>query len=159
MSLDIIQISVLSDNYVYILRDPVSKMVGVIDPAEAEPVISYLDSKQWTLNYILNTHHHGDHVGGNRKLVDRYGAEVLGAKTDAKRIPLIQREYKQGDRFHFGEHVVDVIDVSGHTLGHIAYFFPDDKALFCGDSLFSLGCGRMFEGTADVMWEGLTKLT
>ncbi len=156
--LHIQQIPVLSDNYVYLVRDEESGACAAVDPAEAEPVLAALREKGLTLSHILNTHHHGDHVGGNERLKAETGCAIVGPRADASRIPGIDVEVGEGDEFRLGNAIARVFDVPGHTRGHIAYWFEDDKALFCGDTLFALGCGRLFEGTPRQMWESLTSL-
>lgn len=156
-ALEIIQIPVLSDNYVYLLRDPVTDTVGVVDPAVAQPVLDQLEAQGWQLDFILNTHHHNDHVGGNKALKDRTGCKIVGPKADAARIPGIDLALADGDVFDFGSRQATIFDVPGHTRGHIAFWFADDLALFCGDTLFALGCGRLFEGTPEQMWHSLSK--
>jgi hydroxyacylglutathione hydrolase len=156
--LQIEQIPVLSDNYVYLLYEPTSGACAAVDPAVAEPVQQLLSAKGWTLTHILNTHHHNDHTGGNLALKKAYGAKVVGARSDAERIPGIDIQLASGDSFLLGHAAAVVMAVPGHTVGHIAYWFPESQALFCGDTLFALGCGRLFEGTAEQMWASLSKL-
>jgi len=153
--LEIVQIPVLSDNYIYLLRDGQSAAVAVVDPAEAGPVFEVLGRRGWRLDYILNTHHHGDHVGGNLDLKRATGCRVLAAATDAARIPGIDRGLADGEEILLGGERAKVLAVGGHTRGHIAYWFAGQDALFCGDTLFSLGCGRLFEGSAEQMWASL----
>jgi len=156
--LEIVQIPVLRDNYVYLVREPAAGAVGVVDPAVADAVEAELDRRQWRLTHVLNTHHHPDHTGGNLRLKQRYGATVVGPRADRARIPGIDVEVGQDDLYAFGQEKALVFDVPGHTSGHIAYWFKGAKALFCGDTIFSLGCGRMFEGTPPQMWASLAKL-
>jgi len=158
MALEIVQLPVLSDNYVYLLRDDASGEVGVVDPAVAEPVQAALAARGWTLGCILNTHHHGDHVGANLALKDATGCRIFGPAAEAARIPGLDVALKEGDPFALGASRAEILDLPGHTAGHIAYWFADDAALFCGDTLFALGCGRLFEGTAAQMWQSLSKL-
>lgn len=156
--LDIVQIPTRRDNYVYLLRDPGQGSVGVVDPSDAGPVMDELDRRGWQLTHILNTHHHGDHTGGNVELKERYGCTIVGPRADQARIPGIDVQVGDDDRYGFGDATAQVFDVPGHTNGHIAYWFAESEALFCGDTLFALGCGRVFEGTFDQMWSSLTKL-
>jgi hydroxyacylglutathione hydrolase len=156
--LQIHQIPVLSDNYVYLARDPATGTCAAVDPAVAEPVLAALDRLGWRLTHILNTHHHADHVGGNRELKAATGCTIIGNRDDAGRIPGIDVRVTEGDEVALGSQRATVIDVSGHTRGHIAYWFPDSAAVFCGDALFALGCGRLFEGTPGQMWSSLAKL-
>ncbi|MFO1086569.1 MAG: hydroxyacylglutathione hydrolase [Reyranellaceae bacterium] len=157
-TLDIVRIPVLNDNYVWLMREPQSGAVGVIDPAVAGPVLAEAARRRWKITHILNTHHHGDHVGGNREIKDATGCTIVGARRDRARIPGIDVEVDDGDRYRFGEAEADVFFVPGHTSGHIAYAFREQKALFCGDTLFALGCGRVFEGTPAQMWTSLSRL-
>lgn len=156
--LQIEQIPVLSDNYVYLVHEPVAKLTAVVDPAVTEPVVAALARHGWRLTHILNTHHHHDHVGGNEALKAATGCVVVGPRADRERIPGIDVALGDGDVFEFGASRARVFDVPGHTRGHIAYHFAREHALFCGDTLFALGCGRMFEGTAPEMWASLAKL-
>jgi len=156
--LEIIQIPVLSDNYVYLARDAATEATAVVDPAVHQPVIDTLEDKGWTLTHILNTHHHPDHVGGNLALKEKYGCTIVGARCDAARIPGIDIQVGEGDTYDLGASTAQVFEVPGHTSGHIAYWFADDKALFCGDTLFALGCGRLFEGSPQQMWTSLSKI-
>lgn len=153
--LDITRIPVLKDNYVWLLRRGAA--VAVVDPAVEAPVVAELDRLGMRLTHILNTHHHNDHVGANLALKARYGCKVVGPLADRERIPGIDLALADGDRFTLGDATAEVFDVPGHTRGHIAFWFAGDKALFCGDTLFALGCGRLFEGTPDQMWESLLK--
>lgn len=152
------QIPVLADNYVYLAHEEESGATAVVDPATAEPVLAALAAKNWRLTHILNTHHHGDHTGGNLELKAATGAQVVGARKDSQRIPGIDVEVGDGDTFLLGHAAAMVFETPGHTSGHIAFWFPDSQALFCGDTLFSLGCGRLFEGSAQQMWASLARL-
>lgn len=156
MGLKVYQIPALRDNYIYILKTETH--VAVVDPSEASPVIEFLKKKKWRLNFIFNTHHHWDHTGGNKELKKLYSSKVFGFEKDRHRIPGIDRTFKDGEEFLFGETNVKVIFIPGHTLGHIAFYFPKEKYLFCGDTLFAMGCGRLFEGTAGQMFESLGRL-
>ncbi len=153
-----------NDNYIYLLRDGTgdsgsdSGAVGVVDPGDAGPVLAELDRRGWRLTHILNTHHHADHTGGNRALKERFGCPVIGPAADAHRIQDMDIALADGETASFGSHAARVIAVPGHTSGHIAFHFPDALALFCGDTLFALGCGRLFEGTPAQMWESLRTL-
>ncbi len=152
------QIPVLADNYIYVAHDPASGATAAVDPAAAEPVLAALQRHGWRLSHILNTHHQGDHTGGNLDLKRATGCQVVGARRDAARIPGIDVEIGEGDNFLLGHAAAMVLETPGHTSGHIAFWFPDSLALFCGDTLFSLGCGRLFEGSAAEMWASLAKL-
>lgn len=149
------QIPVLQDNYIYLIHDTDSDETAVVDPAIAEPVLSTLKENNWQLTYILNTHHHADHVGGNRELKAATQCKIIGAKSDSKRIPAIDIVVQQQEIITLGKHSLEIIECSGHTLGHIAFYLAAANALFCGDTLFSMGCGRLFEGSAEQMWQSL----
>ena len=149
------QIPLLQDNYSYILRDEATGTVGVVDPSEAEPVLKALEGR---LDFILLTHHHIDHVGGAEELRAKTGAKVVGFAGDAHRLPRVDVRVDEGGEFRLGQARARVFFIPGHTLGHIAYWFEESRALFCGDTLFTLGCGRLFEGTAEQMWNSLSKL-
>jgi hydroxyacylglutathione hydrolase len=158
MTLDITHLICLSDNFVWLLREPGSGAVAVVDPSEAAPVKAKLDQLGWKLTHILNTHHHNDHTGGNLELKKATGAVIVGPAADRERIPGIDIALKDGETYEFGNEKAVVYDIPGHTRGHIAFWFETSKAVFTGDTLFSLGCGRMFEGTAPMMWNSLSKL-
>ncbi|KAF3982033.1 MAG: hydroxyacylglutathione hydrolase [Methylococcales symbiont of Hymedesmia sp. n. MRB-2018] len=153
--LDIVQLAVLNDNYIYLIHDPVSTQTAVIDPAITEPVLTTLEEKGWSLNYILNTHHHWDHIGANLELKKITQCKIVAANTDCSRIPGIDLLLSHGDKIKLGNEVATVLETPGHTLGHIIYHFANSHTLFCGDTLFSMGCGRLFEGTAEQMWQSL----
>ena len=156
--LDIIQLPVLNDNYIYIIHEPVSGETAVVDPAIAEPVLDTIKTKGWTLTFILNTHHHWDHVGANLELKEKTNCQILACESDHSRIPGIDKGLKHGDTIKLGNQVAEIIETPGHTIGHIVYHFRNNNALFCGDTLFSMGCGRLFEGTAEQMWQSLQQL-
>jgi len=157
-SLEVHQFPCLSDNYGYLIHDPVAGVTATIDTPEVGPINAALEQKGWKLTHILNTHHHFDHAGGNEELKAQWGCTIVGSRPDATRIPGIDVQVGDGDTYQFGEHEVQVFDVSGHTIGHIAFYFPAAATLFSGDALFALGCGRLFEGSPDQMWTSLTKL-
>jgi len=156
--LEIVQIPVLQDNYLYLVHEPTSGDTAIVDPAVDEPVIAELEARGWRLTHILNTHHHMDHTGANLALKRRYDVTVIGPAADKERIPGIDIGVGDGDTVMLGNISADVYFVPGHTRGHIAYHFSADKALFCGDTLFAMGCGRLFEGTPEQMWNSLSKL-
>jgi hydroxyacylglutathione hydrolase len=157
-TLEIIVFPMLSDNYGFLIHDPVSGATAVVDPAEAAPVLELCAAHRWKLTHILNTHHHGDHVGGNLDLKAKTGCTIIGPAYDRERIPGIDIAVDEASGADFGSRHAQVFFVPGHTRGHIAYWFAQDRALFCGDTLFSLGCGRLFEGTPEQMWSSLLKL-
>ncbi len=157
-TLQIHQIPCLQDNYGYLIHDPDSGLTATIDTPDAAAIERALDEHGWRLDYILNTHHHRDHAGGNLALKATTGCVIVGSRADAARIPGIDVLVGEGDRFALGPHEARIFETSGHTVGHICYVFDDDKAAFVGDTLFSLGCGRLFEGTPAQMWTSLKKL-
>jgi hydroxyacylglutathione hydrolase len=157
-ALQIHQIPCLQDNYGYLIHDPASGLTASIDTPDAAAIGGALSERGWTLDYILNTHHHFDHAGGNLALKAKTGCVIVGSRADAARIPGIDVLVGEGDRFALGSHEARILETSGHTVGHICYVFDEDKAAFVGDTLFSLGCGRLFEGTPAQMWESLQKL-
>tara|TARA_B100001250_G_scaffold143788_1_gene123072 strand:+ start:225 stop:986 length:762 start_codon:yes stop_codon:yes gene_type:complete len=154
----IIPIPCLQDNYAYIINDEVSKNVAVVDPSEAIPIINYLNKSNLKLNYILNTHHHFDHIGGNIELKKKYNAKVVGFLGDQHRIPGIDITLKDSEDWKFGNSSVKILHIPGHTSGHICFFFKKEKIAFTGDTLFSLGCGRIFEGDHKQMLASLNKI-
>lgn len=156
--LNILLLPALTDNYIYLLHEPHSGETAVVDPAAAEPVLDALQQNDWRLDYIFNTHHHNDHVGANLQLKQLTGCRIVGSAADRARIPGIDVAVGDGDIVKLGNQAFQVIDTPGHTLGHIVYYCADSQALFCGDTLFSLGCGRLFEGSAQQMWQSLQKL-
>ena len=156
--LEIVQIPVLEDNYVYLAHDPPSGATAVVDPAVADPVLAAARQRGWRISHILNTHNHGDHVGGNRAIQEATGCRIFGFGPDSARIPGITDRVEDGEIVPLGEARAEVMFVPGHTRGHIAYWFAESRALFCGDTLFALGCGRLFEGSPQQMWPSLSKL-
>ena len=156
--LEIIQLPVLNDNYIYLIHEPVSAQTAVVDPAVCQPVLDTLKQKGWTLNYILNTHHHNDHIGANLELKASTHCQIIAAEADQHRIPEIDIFVKEGDIFALGNEQIKIIETPGHTVGHIVFYLKNSNMLFCGDTLFSMGCGRLFEGSAEQMWKSLQKL-
>ena len=148
----------LQDNYSYLIIDEENNIACVVDPSEADPIIEYLENTQIKLKFILNTHHHYDHVGGNQKLKEKYGAIVVGYKGDKERIPEIDILLSDQDTWIYENFKAKIIHVPGHTLGHICFYFHEEQSVFTGDTLFSLGCGRVFEGTYSQMFDSLMKL-
>ncbi|XP_072999651.1 hydroxyacylglutathione hydrolase 2, mitochondrial-like [Typha latifolia] len=157
-SLQIELVPCLQDNYAYLLHDVDTGTVGVVDPSEALPIINALQRKNQNLTYILNTHHHYDHTGGNMELKARYGAKVIGSRKDKDRIPGIDIALDDGETWMFAGHQVLVMETPGHTQGHVSYHFPGCGAVFTGDTLFSLSCGKLFEGNAEQMLTSLRKI-
>jgi hydroxyacylglutathione hydrolase len=148
----------LKDNYGVLLHDPASGATAAIDAPEAAPVETALKGNGWKLTDILVTHHHGDHTGGIVALKERYGCKVTAPRAEAARIPAVDVEVGEGDTVSVGGLSARVIETPGHTLGHIAYWFEGEKIVFVGDTLFSIGCGRVIEGTPEMMWDSLLKL-
>lgn len=148
----------LADNYGYLLHDADSAATAAVDTPDAAAILAELDAKRWRLTHILNTHHHGDHAGGNLELKRRTGCTIVGPRADTARIPGIDVAVGEGDVVAIGEHRATVFDTPGHTRGHIVYHFAEDRAAFVGDTLFALGCGRLFEGTPAEMWSSLQKI-
>lgn len=148
----------LTDNYCYLVRDPDSGVTAVIDTPEVAPIEAALAETGWSLDYILNTHHHFDHAGGNLELKEKTGCTIVGPRAEAARIPGIDIALGDGETFDLGTRTATIYDTPGHTRGHIVYHFAADGIAFTGDTLFSLGCGRLFEGTPEQMWSSLQKL-
>jgi hydroxyacylglutathione hydrolase len=157
MTLRIEQFPCLDDNYGYLVRDEATGKVATVDTPDADAIAAALERLDWTLDIILNTHWHPDHAGGNAALQARYGCTIYGPQ-EVTRIAPLDHPVGAGDEVRLGETAFRVIDVGGHTLQHIAYFDPADRVAFVGDSLFPLGCGRMFEGEPVQMWGGLMRL-
>jgi hydroxyacylglutathione hydrolase len=158
MTLAVECVPALSDNYIWLIHDPATGATAAIDPAEAAPVRKRLAALGWRLTHILNTHHHGDHTGGNLELKREFGCRIVGAAKDAARIPGLDDGVADGDTLPVGSAAATVLEVPGHTIGHIAFHFAGERMLFCGDTLFSLGCGRMFEGNPRQFWTSLARL-
>ncbi len=158
MAPELVTIPCLSDNYAFLLHDPESGATALIDIPEAAPVLAELERRGWSLSDVWITHHHSDHVQGLPDILDVHDAKVTGAAADRRRLPDLDVAVSDGDSFEFAGHTVYVLDVSGHTVGHIAYHVPDAKAVFTADSLMALGCGRLFEGSAAQMWASLSRL-
>lgn len=145
----------LNDNYGFLVHSPDSGETAAIDTPEASKIVQACDSKGWRLTHIWNTHHHFDHVGGNLELQKSHGAKIIGPGHDVKRIPGLTHGVKGGESFSFGGHEVHILDTPGHTTSHIIYHIPSAEAAFVGDTLFVLGCGRLFEGTPQQMYDSL----
>jgi hydroxyacylglutathione hydrolase len=156
--LDIVRIPALSDNYIWLVHDPVSAETIVVDPAQADPVLAALAERGWSLSAIWNTHWHPDHTGGNAALKAATGCTVIAPAAEAAKIPTADRLVGEGDTVTLGSHAATVLEVPAHTAGHIAYHFAEDAVVFVGDTLFAMGCGRLFEGTAEQMFANMQRL-
>ena len=156
--MDVKIIKCLQDNYSYLLIDNSTKKACVIDPGEAEPIVNYIEENEINLKYILNTHHHIDHIGGNLILKEKYNSKIIGFEGDKKRIPKIDILVKNDEIWKNDTFEARIFHIPGHTSGHIAFHFYREKKIFTGDTLFSLGCGRIFEGTYAQMFNSLNKI-
>lgn len=154
--MEIVTLPCLNDNYAYLVKGPSG--VVLIDAPEAAPIIDALETRGWGLGDLLITHHHHDHVDGVEELRARYGCTVTGPRAEAEKMPPLDHAVQGDDSFDAGGIAVQVVYVPGHTLGHVAFYMPDAGAVFTADSLMALGCGRIFEGTAPMMWDSLCKL-
>lgn len=157
-TLQIHQFPCLSDNYGVLIHDADAGLTASIDAPNAVTVAAALKEKGWKLTHILTTHHHADHTDGNAALKAESKCTIIGPRNEAAKIPGIDKQVGEGDAFTFGTHEVRVLDTPGHTAGHITYVFPADKVAFAGDTLFAIGCGRVIEGNAQMMWQSLQKL-
>ena len=149
-------ISCLQDNYSYLIIDEINNNACVVDPGEAKPIINFLENKNINLKYILNTHHHYDHIGGNKDLKKKFGSTILGFKGDSKRIPEIDILLEDNQIWKAENFEAKIMHIPGHTSGHICFHFFKEQLIFTGDTLFSLGCGRLFEGTYEDMFKSLS---
>jgi len=156
--LEVVRIPVLNDNYVWLLHDDASKETVVVDPAVAGPVLEAAQQRGWTISQIWNTHWHGDHVGGNAAIKAATGCTITGPAAEAEKIGTLDRMVREGDSVRIGAHRAAVLAVPAHTAGHVAYHLADDHMIFVGDTLFAMGCGRLFEGTAAQMFANMQRL-
>jgi hydroxyacylglutathione hydrolase len=152
-------VPILSDNYAWLLRDSATGATAIVDPAEPKPIIAALEKAGGRLDLIILTHHHDDHIAGTDEVRARFKCPVVGAAADAHRLPRLDQQVKEGDSIKLGNATARVIETPGHTRGQINFFFPDGEILLSGDTLFSLGCGRLIEGTAEEMFNSLKKLS
>ncbi len=157
-SLEIVRIPALSDNYVWLVHDPASEETMVVDPAVADPVLAEAAKRGWRITQIWNTHWHADHTGGNAEIKAATGCTVTGPAGEASRIPTLDRQVSEGDVVRLGAVEAQVMEVPAHTAGHIAYYLPSEAVAFVGDTMFAMGCGRLFEGNAEQMHDNLQRL-
>lgn len=153
--LEVACVPALSDNYIWLIHDPASRETVVVDPGEAAPALAAAKDRGWKISQVWNTHWHPDHTGGNAGVKAATGAPITGPAAEAEKIGSLDRTVAQGDSVRVGDHVATVLEVPGHTAGHIAFHFAGDRLLFPGDTLFAMGCGRLFEGTAEQMFANL----
>ncbi|MEM6413619.1 MAG: hydroxyacylglutathione hydrolase [Pseudomonadota bacterium] len=158
MPLQVKQFPCLMDNYGFLVRDEATKKVAAIDTPEAEKINEALEEAGWQLDLILNTHHHWDHTGGNIALKEKWNCKIIGPRSEADKIPGIDQAVSEGEHVSIGDSKASVFETPGHTAGHIVFHFKDDGLAFVGDTLFALGCGRLFEGTPQQMWQSLLKV-
>lgn len=158
MPLEIVTVPCLGDNYAFLAHDAASGQTALVDVPEAAPVLAELAARGWRLSHVLLTHHHWDHVQGLEEVLARHPATVVGNAADAHRLPALDLALTPGGTVTVGGEAGTMIDVGGHTLGHVAYHFADSRVVFTGDSLMALGCGRVFEGTPQQMWDSLSRL-
>jgi hydroxyacylglutathione hydrolase len=156
--LEVVRIAALSDNYIWMAHERASGETVVIDPAEAAPVLAEAERRGWRIGQIWNTHWHPDHTGGNAAIKAATGCTITGPRAEAARIPTLDCQVGEGDRVRLGALEAQVLEVPAHTAGHIAYHLPSEELIFVGDTLFAMGCGRLFEGTADQMFANMQRL-
>lgn len=156
--IEVVRIPALSDNYIWLAHDDASGETIVVDPAQAGPVLAAAEARGWTIDAIWNTHWHPDHTSGNAAIKDATGCTVIAPAAEAAKIPTADRLVAEGDVVKLGAHEAQVLEVPAHTAGHIAYYLPEDATVFVGDTLFAMGCGRLFEGTAEQMFANMRRL-
>ena len=157
--LEIVRIPALTDNYIWLMHDAASGETVVIDPAVSDAVLAAAADRGWRITQIWNTHWHGDHIGGNAGIVAATGATVTAPAAELAKIPSVDQPVREGDVVRIGAHEAAVMEVPAHTAGHIAYHFADDQVVFVGDTLFAMGCGRLFEGTPEQMFRNMARLS
>lgn len=156
--LTIVQFPCRSDNFGVLIHDPETNLTAAIDAPEAAPILALLQERGWDLTHIFTTHHHADHTDGHEALKRETGCFIIGPEKEAEKIPGIDERVVEGSTFGFGGHNVTVLETPGHTLGHVTYWLPDDNVAFVGDTIFSLGCGRLLEGDGEMMWKSVQKI-
>lgn len=156
--LEVVRVPALTDNYIWLVHEPTSGETTVIDPAEADPVLIAADARGWRITQIWNTHWHPDHTGGNAEIKAVTGCRVTAPAAEAERIPTLDRTVREGDTVKLGPVQAEVIELPAHTAGHIAYYLPGEHVIFVGDTLFAMGCGRLFEGDAQQMYGNMKRL-
>ena len=156
--LEIVAVPAFADNYLWLIHDLESGETAVVDPGDPAPVLAEAERRGWRIGKILNTHWHPDHTGGNLTIKQATGATIIGPAGENGRVPGLDVALKEGDRASIGRHEAEIWEVPGHTIGHIAYIFRDDRVAFVGDTLFAMGCGRLFEGTPEQMYRSLSRL-
>ena len=157
-ALDIVAVPAFADNYLWLVHDGDSRETAVVDPGDPAPVLAEAERRRWRITTILNTHWHPDHTGGNLAIKQATGASIWGPAGENGRVPGLDRPLAEGDRISLGGHEAEVWEVPGHTVGHIAYVFGEDRVAFVGDTLFAMGCGRLFEGSPEQMHRSLSRL-
>jgi len=155
---EIIQFGCLKDNYSSLLHDPATGCTAVVDTPDADEIMHQLDKQGWHLTHILTTHHHWDHIDGHEQLKKHYDCQIIAPALNRDQIPAIDQTVSNGDQIQVGEISIEVLATPGHTLGHVAYYVPALSAVFVGDTLFAMGCGRLFEGTPQQMWQSIQVL-
>jgi hydroxyacylglutathione hydrolase len=158
MALELVTIPCLTDNYAYLIHNAATGETALIDVPEAAPILAVISARNWSLSNILITHHHDDHIQGTAEIVAATGAQVTGAKADAHRLPPLNHQVSDGDTITVCGHACHILDVSGHSIGHVAFHIPTADLVFTADSLMALGCGRLFEGTPAQAYASLMKL-
>jgi hydroxyacylglutathione hydrolase len=156
--LEIVAVPAFADNYLWLVHDEESGETAVVDPGDPTPVLAEADRRGWRITTIINTHWHPDHTGGNLAIKEATGARIIGPAGENGRVPGLDQAISEGDRIRIGAHEAEVWEVPGHTIGHIAYIFRDDGVAFVGDTMFAMGCGRLFEGSAEQMHHSLKRL-
>ena len=156
--LEIVAVPAFADNYLWLIHEPESGETAVVDPGDPAPVLAEADRRGWRIDKIFNTHWHPDHTGGNLAIKEATGATIIGPEGENGRVPGLDVALKEGDRVALGLHKAEVWEVPGHTIGHISYVFRDDRIAFVGDTMFAMGCGRLFEGTPEQMHRSLGRL-